>query len=122
MNARNDGDPSWRLKVKHTCHTETLKQAALEKLDEFRQNPAGASIQHESAAGIEMVTVLWMKAKFVIVLGFHPGLVMAAIKVPAAFKLFRSTIQERVRLEIESVVQSAGGELIGLEDGAGREV
>jgi len=119
---KRSSDPAWRMKIVHSCETNILKQVAKDTLEYYQQNSNGASIVYESAAGIEVVTVEWMKAKFVIVLGFHPGSVMVALKVPAAFKLFQSVIQGRVRAEIEQAVTKAGGELLALTDAAGNEL
>ena len=119
---KTDAVAAWRMKIVHSCETSILRQVAIDRMQAYQQNPSGATISHENAAGIEVVTVEWMRAKFVVVLGFHPGTVMVAIKVPAAFRLFQSVIQDRVRAEITQVVERAGGELISLTDAAGNDL
>jgi sRNA-binding carbon storage regulator CsrA len=110
------------MKIVHSCDTSILKQVARDTLEYYQQHSNGTSITHESAAGIEIVTVTWMKSKFSVVLGFHPGVVMVAVKAPASFRLFRSVIQGRVRSEVEQVLERAGGALVSMTDSAGNEV
>ena len=61
-------------------------------------------------------------ATVTIILGFHPGMVMVAVKVPAIIKAFRKFVEDNIRGEIEAVVGAAGGRLLAISNEKGENL
>lgn len=119
---QSDTAATWRLKIQHTCDSALLRERAKARLDEYKRAAKTAKIVLKDAAGVDVVEVTVIGATVTIILGFHPGMVMVAVKVPAIIKAFRKFVEDNIRGEIEAVVGAAGGRLLAISNEKGENL
>ena len=112
-------ETNWRIRIQHTCGSHGLRTVAYRRMIELRDQAKGQALveyHYNEEAGVDVVRVTWMNQHVMVVVAFRQGEVLVGVKVPTVLKLFRSTVESRVRKEIERMVGDAGGSLISITD------